>query len=166
MGMTKKKLSEYRDCKAYLGELEARLVRNEEEIGRLEERISLAAPAGQSDVVTGGAGGKRRYHIEGIPCARYSRDKTGLELQILTYERTRDMLEAQRAEMVALMEEVEKFIAGIEDISIRRIVSLRFSDGLKWNQVADRMGGDNTESSVTMAYRRYMDSINSDSKPL
>ena len=52
---------------------------------------------------------------------------------------------------------IEQFIASIDDSYIRRIVDLRFVRNMSWNQVADRMGGGNTEDTVRMAFTRYMD---------
>ena len=53
--------------------------------------------------------------------------------------------------------EVEEFIAGITDSRIRRIINLRFIEGLSWVDVAVLMGGGNNEDSVRMMFNRYMD---------
>lgn len=59
-------------------------------------------------------------------------------------------------ELLETRNKVEEFIAGIDDSRMRRIISLRFTDGLSWNEVADCIGGGNTAGSVKMAFQRFM----------
>ncbi|MDD2429343.1 MAG: hypothetical protein PHQ85_07135 [Eubacteriales bacterium] len=51
---------------------------------------------------------------------------------------------------------MEEYIRCIDDAQLRTILILRFVDGLTWNQVADRIGGNNTEDSVKKACYRYL----------
>lgn len=57
---------------------------------------------------------------------------------------------------------LERYIADIKDSLLRQIFTLRFINGLTWNQVAAHIGGNNTEASVKMACYRYIDKSNMD----
>ncbi len=50
---------------------------------------------------------------------------------------------------------LERYIAGIDDSLIRQIFTLRFVNGLSWQQVANRVGG-NTADSVRKMSIRYI----------
>ena len=66
-------------------------------------------------------------------------------------------LDALELDLMQKTNEVEEFIAGITDSRIRRIINLRFIEGLSWVDVAVLMGGGNNEDSVRMMFNRYMD---------
>lgn len=51
---------------------------------------------------------------------------------------------------------ISKYIDSIDDITIRSIFRLRFLSLYRWNEVADRVGGNNTEGSCKMMCRRYI----------
>ena len=51
---------------------------------------------------------------------------------------------------------LEEFIKGIDDSLTRIIFTLRCIDGLNWAQVADFVGGRNTEISVKMRFYRHL----------
>ena len=55
---------------------------------------------------------------------------------------------------------VEEFIGGIDDVLIQQIFILRFVEGYKWFRVAMEIGGGNTEDSVRMACKRYLEETN------
>ncbi len=50
--------------------------------------------------------------------------------------------------------ELERYIAGIEDSLTRQIFTLRYVEGLSWQQVGARVNG--SEASVKMAVKRYL----------
>lgn len=58
-------------------------------------------------------------------------------------------------QLVNKAEEIEDYISTIEDSLIRQIIRLRFLDGLNWRDVAQRIGGGNTEGSIMMAFKRF-----------
>ena len=60
-------------------------------------------------------------------------------------------------ELLETLNQVEEFIASVDDSRMRRIITLRFIDNLSWNKVADRIGGNNTEDSVKKAFYRFME---------
>lgn len=61
------------------------------------------------------------------------------------------------SELVEKINQVEEFIANIDDSRMRRIITLRFIDNLSWNKVADRIGGGNTEDGIKKTYYRFIE---------
>lgn len=51
---------------------------------------------------------------------------------------------------------IESWINAIDDYQVRLIFVLRFVDLLTWQQVADKVGGNNTEDSVKKVCYRYL----------
>ena len=121
-----------------------------EKIEKLERQIEkIEADGAVVDKVRGGDGGLQSFKIEGFPYPEYSRKKT------LLYARKATLSELEM-ELLETLNQVEEFIASIKDSHIRRIVNLRVIDGLSWNEVARRIGG-NTEDSVRKAFERFME---------
>ena len=121
-----------------------------EKIEKLENQIEKIESDGVVvDKVRGGDGGLQSFKIEGFPYPEYSRKKT------LLYARKATLSELEM-ELLETLNQVEEFIASIKDSHIRRIVNLRVIDGLSWNEVARRIGG-NTEDSVRKAFERFME---------
>ena len=104
-----------------------------------------------SEVITGGYGGTERFSVSGVPSKEYSRKKT------LLYARkaTLASLEWELSEMI---NEVEEFIASIDDSRMRRIIDLRYVQGLSWDQVGYRVGN-LTKDSVRMAFERFIKTV-------
>ena len=121
-----------------------------EKIEKLERQIAkIEADGAVVDKVRGGLGGLQSFKIEGFPYPEYSRKET------LLYARKATLSELEM-ELLETLNEVEEFIASISDSHIRRIVNLRVIDGLSWNEVARKIGG-NTEDSVKKAFYRFME---------
>lgn len=51
---------------------------------------------------------------------------------------------------------LNRYIASIDDSFIRQILSLRYINGLPWNQVALSIGGGNTADGVRKAHDRFI----------
>lgn len=51
---------------------------------------------------------------------------------------------------------LNRYIQECEDSLIRQVLSLRYINGLSWEQVADSIGGGNTGNSVKMIAYRYL----------
>lgn len=54
------------------------------------------------------------------------------------------------------MRRLSRYISTVEDSQMRQILTLRYIECLTWNQVADAIGGGNTEDSVRMAHNRFL----------
>lgn len=122
-----------------------------EKIEKLEKQIEKIKSDGNVvDKVRGGEGGLQSFKIEGFPYPEYSRKKTLLNIRKAT-------LCELEMELLETLNQVEEFIASINDSHIRRIINLRVVDGLSWNKVADRIGGGNTDDSVRKTFDRFME---------
>lgn len=137
-------LNQYIDLKEEYKELNGRIQTLEKQINKIEKEGEVV------DKVMGGDGGIQSFRIEGFPYPEYSRKQTLLNAR-------KAILSELELEILENVNQVEKFISEIQDSHIRRIISFRFIDGLTWNEVADKMSGNNTEDSVKKAFQRFME---------
>ncbi len=142
--VSKEILTQYSDLQEEVKEVRERIERTEKQIAKIEEEGNVI------DTVSGGSGGIQHFKIEGFPYPEYSRKKS------LLYVRKATLVNLE-LELTETLNQVEEFIAGVEDSRIRRIITLRFIENLSWNKVADRIGGGNTEDSVKKSFYRFME---------
>ena len=142
--ISKEILIQYSDLQEEVKEVRERINKTEDQIAKIEKDGNVV------DSVCGGNGGIQHFKIEGFPYPEYSRKKT------LLYAR-KATLASLEMELMETLNQVEEFIASVEDSRMRRIITLRFIDNLSWNKVADRIGGNNTEDSVRKAFTRFME---------
>ena len=142
--ISKEILIQYSDLQEEVKEVRERINKTEDQISKIEKDGNVI------DSVCGGNGGIQHFKIEGFPYPEYSRKKT------LLYAR-KATLASLEMELMETLNQVEEFIASVEDSRMRRIITLRFIDNLSWNKVADRIGGNNTEDSVKKAFYRFME---------
>ena len=143
MAISKEVLIQYSDLQKECKEVREKIEKLEKQIAKIEEDGAVI------DKVRGGDGGLQSFKIEGFPYPEYSRKKT------LLYARKATLSELEM-ELLETLNQVEEFIASISDSHIRRIVNLRVVDGLSWNEVSRKIGG-NTEDSVRKAFERFME---------
>lgn len=144
MAISKDVLIQYADLQQECKEVREKIEKLEKQIDKIESAGSVV------DKVRGGEGGLQSFKIEGFPYPEYSRKKT------LLYARKATLSELEM-ELLETLNDVEEFIASINDSHIRRIINLRVVDGLSWNKVAERIGGGNTEDGVKKTFYRFMD---------
>ena len=72
---------------------------------------------------------------------------------------SREGLNGRREELLALREDVERFLAMLRDPHMAMLLWLRYVKGLPWRRVADKMGGRNTENSLKQAAHRFLEKI-------
>ena len=142
--ISKEILIQYSDLQEEAKEVRETIERTERQLAKIEEDGNVI------DTVSGGGGGIQHCKIEGFPYPEYSRKKT------LLYAR-KATLASLELELMEMLNQVEEFIASVDDSRMRRIITLRFIDNLSWNKVADRIGGNNTEDSVKKAFYRFME---------
>lgn len=142
--VSKEILTQYNDLLEEAKEVRERISQTEKQIAKIEEEGNVI------DTVSGGSGGIQHFKIDGFPYPEYSRKKS------LLYAR-KSILANLELELLETLNQVEKFIASVEDSRMRRIITLRVIDNLSWNSVADRIGGGNTEDSVKKSFYRFME---------
>ena len=49
-------------------------------------------------------------------------------------------IESERDELIDVIEEIKSAIRGVEDITLRRLLSLRYIEFMTWEQIAEEMG--------------------------
>jgi hypothetical protein len=144
--LSKKKnaLSQYIDLVREIEEVEQRIQKTEKDLRKIMEEGEV------TDMVKGGEGGIQHFTITGFPQRDYARMKGLLSTR-------KSILHSLRAESEQSVNDVLVFINGIEDAHIRRIVTMRYVDGLKWRQIAKNVGGGNTEDSVRKTVERFLE---------
>lgn len=156
--MTKDDLMQYSSMQNEVREIQDKINRLNGIIAKLEDRLSKIEEGGVvRDKVRGGLGGEQTYIIEGFPMEEYRSVRNNLLTKKLILNGRKSTLDALELDLMQKTNEVEEFIAGITDSRIRRIINLRFIEGLSWVDVAVLMGGGNNEDSVRMMFNRYMD---------
>lgn len=91
--------------------------------------------------------------ISGLPHVGGLSDKTAIAAQIAD---SKAIIEAKIALSVVEYNRLNRYINSVEDSLTRQILSLRFVNGLSWNQVAMSVGGGNTEDSVKKICYRFV----------
>lgn len=76
--------------------------------------------------------------ITGLPHVMGAHDKIG-DLAILIAEQ-RDLIDLKVRQSVIEYNRLNRYIASVEDAQMRMILSLRYVNGLSWQQVAFQMG--------------------------
>lgn len=142
--MTKTVLSQYDDLLRELKEVEQRIANIKAEIRKIEREGEV------TDMVSGGYGGIQHFTIQGFPEPEYRKKKALL--------RNREIImNALKSEIEETVNDVQIYINSIEDSHIRRIVSMRYIDGMKWRQIAECIGGGNTEDAVRKVVERFLE---------
>ncbi len=158
--MTKDDLMQYASMQNEVREIQDKINRLNGIITKLEDRLAKIEEGGVvRDKVRGGLGGEQSYIIEGFPIEEYRSVRNNLLTKKLILNGRKSTLDALELDLMQKTNEVEEFIAGITDSRIRRIINLRFIEGLSWGYVATLMGGGNNEDSVRMMFNRYMDKV-------
>ncbi|MEG1513785.1 MAG: hypothetical protein RSD95_02755 [Clostridia bacterium] len=68
----------------------------------------------------------------------------------------RSKIAGELAQFRAEKAKLESYIDSVPDMSVRLILTLRFVDLKKWNEIADLVGSDATESSVKQLLYRFV----------
>lgn len=136
-------LSQYSDIQEEIKEVRKKIEKLETDIQKIESGETVI------DTVSGGNGGAQHFKIEGVPYPEYGRKKTLLYARKATLQLLED-------DLLEKTNEVEQFIASVDDSRMRRIINLRFLENKTWIQIARIIGG-NSESSVKMAFQRFIE---------
>lgn len=120
-------------------------------VARVEKRLKEMESRGYKEVdsVSGGNGGKQHFKIEGFPYPEYHRQRTLLLLRQKRLKLVQSKIDIQ-------LVSVEKFIDEIEDSRMRRLLTYRYVEGMSWQQIANKMGGGNTEDGCRIEVSRFL----------
>lgn len=155
MAFSKEILNQYSDLQQEINETKDKICKLETQIDKLENRIAEIENGEKvKDKVKGGMGGVESFNIEGVPTKEYQKKKMELYTKKSLLESRKEILKSLELEILRQLSDVEEFINSLSDSHIRRIVTLRVVNNLSWNEVADKIGGGNTEDSVRMMYNR------------
>lgn len=142
--VTKNILIQYSDLQEEIKEVRNRIAQTEKQIQKIEKEGALL------DTEPGKTAGIPHFQIQGFPYPEYSRKK------MLLYAR-KATLTSLELELIETVNQIEEFIASLDDSRIRRIINLRFIENLSWGKVAARIGGGNTEDSIKKMFYRFME---------
>lgn len=92
--------------------------------------------------------------ITGLPHVSGTHDKIG-DLSILIAEQ-KDLIELKVRQSVIEYNRLNRYIKDVPDVQIRMILSLRYINGLTWQQIADNIGGDNTADGIRKKHDRFL----------
>lgn len=92
--------------------------------------------------------------ITGMPHGSGTSDKVGR--YAVRIADLRSMIDNRKARCWDELNRLNAYIDGVEDSLTRQILSLRYVNGLNWQQVADCVGGGNTEYNVKNICYRYL----------
>lgn len=142
--MDKNILIQYANLREEVKELRDRINSLERQINQMEKEGSV------KDSVKGGSGGIQHFKVEGFPIPKYNKKVNSLKKLKLK-------LESREIDLFELLSQVEEYIYTIEDSRMRRIINLKIIEDMTWQQVANRLGGKNTEAGIKSAFHRFME---------
>ena len=119
----------------YLSKL---IERDRMEIRRIEESLGLKSPS-----------------ISGMPHAPGAHDKLGEGVPELVDRKIE--LEERMKQMAEVRDRLRKYVETVPDLQVRLIMQLRFIDLMSWQETADYAGGKQSEASVRMLVKRYLE---------
>ena len=93
------------------------------------------------------------FKITGLPHVAGISDKTAIAAEIAD---TKAIIKAKTDISVVEYNRLNRYIASVDDSLMRQILTYRHINGLSWKQVAENVGGGNTEDSVRKAHNRYL----------
>ena len=92
-------------------------------------------------------------NIKGLPHIGIVSDKTAIAAEIAD---CKAVIEAKAQACIAEYNRLNRYIATVDDSLMREILTLRFVEGLSWEDVAYNIGGKNTPDSVRMLCNRFL----------
>jgi len=149
-------LQEYLDAKARIKYLR----KQAEKLRHQIDRLVYTDYGIVGDTVSRGKRGKKplgTVKITGFPVPEYK----GMVEQL---KRRNKILKAEEMKLAEIANEAEEFIASVDEIEMRSIISLHYIDGMAWTQVADEMNvlyGDKiyTPDRCRMKHERFIKNL-------
>lgn len=141
--MNKKELSQLRYLNREIELLKEQIEKAEQDV---EANMAADTVAGSNPVWPYQP---RSFRVEGIAIPEYER----------RVERLKKKLRRRLEELLEKREELEEFIDKIDDSELRMIFTLRYINGLSWQQIAARMGVEGDGSTQRKKHDRFLKSF-------
>ncbi len=130
-----------------LGNLKAEIEEKEVKVQELQREIEKINKSNylESDLVSCGKRGKKSLgtvRITGFPYPYYEQKKGLLEKRICN-------LADEQQKLLELIIMIEEKMEEVSDSRIRRILELRYIEGLSWVQIANKVGGSPDSCRIT-----------------
>lgn len=120
------------------------IAQEQERVENLRESLELKSPV-----------------LSDMPKASGARDKIGDTVPLIVDEDA--LIQENIKQLTEKLNAGIKYIYGIKDMKIRQIFILRYLENLPWMDVADKIGGRETDYSVKSAAYRYIERQNIES---
>lgn len=91
--------------------------------------------------------------LSGMPSGCGVSDKTAIATEIADCDTILSSIEQQE---IAEYNRLTRYISGIDDVIVRDMIKYRFIELLSWDEVAIKIGGNNTKDTVKTAVYRYL----------
>ena len=93
-------------------------------------------------------------NLSGMPGSGRKSDKTAIGAEIADLK----IIIRNKKEMcIAHYNQIMRYVASIDDSFIRQIITYRHVDMMKWRDIAQKIGGGNSEDGIRKAYTRYLE---------
>lgn len=93
-------------------------------------------------------------NISGMPGSGRKSDKTAIGAEIADLKR---IISSKNEMCIAHYNRIMRYVASIDDSLIRQVITYRHVDMMKWRDIAQKIGGGNSEDGIRMAYKRYLE---------
>lgn len=94
--------------------------------------------------------------LSGFPGGGRRSDKTAIAAEIADLKA---ILNAKHEMCIAHYNKLTRYVMDIDDSLMRQIITYRCIDLMKWRQIAQKIGGGNTEEGVRKAYARFVERL-------
>ena len=157
MAVTKGVLSQYISEKKEVEELQQKIALYGIKIKSLEKKISEieSLHTKECEEVIPDIN-NQGFLIEDSYFDEWDDAKTELELKKRMLCQMESLLLTAETQLILREKQTEQFICSVNDSMTRRILRFRVVDGLKWKEVAQKIGGNNTEDGVRAIYSRFL----------
>lgn len=92
--------------------------------------------------------------MTGMPGSGRKSDKTAIGAEIADLEK---IIESKNQMCIAYYNQLMRYVASLDDSFLRQIVTYRNIDMMKWRDIAQKIGGGNSEDGIRMAYNRFLE---------
>ena len=89
-----------------------------------------------------------------MPGSGRKSDKTAIAAEIADL---RSIIRSKNEMCVAHYNQIMRFVASVDDSLIRQVITYRHIDMMKWRDIAQKIGGGNSEDGIRKAYTRYIE---------